>query len=93
VTGEVLGSTTVSVYGSGFKPGIEFLKCQFGGSAPVFSTFITSTELRCISPPQPAGFVALEISNNNQDYTTDAVPFTYQRMSPFTVCALRALTD
>ena len=79
VTGPQRGNTTVTVFGHDFVPDVEFLKCRFAGSAPVYTTWITSSELRCVSPPYPPGVVSLEITNNNQDYTSDGVLYTYQR--------------
>lgn len=80
VTGPTWGNTTVTVFGYNFQPAPEFSRCTFFGSAPVYASFVTSTELLCVSPPQSAGTVTLEVSNNNQDYTLSGVVFTYQSM-------------
>ena len=80
ITGPVWGNTTVTVFGTNFMRSAIFVKCRFGSLNPVHATTITSSQLQCISPPNVASTVSVEITNNNQDFTFDGVSFTYQRM-------------
>lgn len=81
-TGPVWGGTLVQVAGSEFLF-VPQLTCGFGTdpSQRTVATFMTSTRLRCYSPASIAvGTVALEISNNNQDFTSNGVQFEFQGM-------------
>jgi hypothetical protein len=50
--------------------------CRFGTiGAP--ASYATDSSLVCISPANPPGFVALEISNNLQDFSLSGVLFLY----------------
>jgi len=77
----VTGSTRVTVTGTEFLD-IDTLYCRFGTYSPVPATRVSATELECFShvASAGAGTVSVEISNNNQDYTSDGVLFEYQRM-------------
>ena len=79
-TGSVAGGSVITVTGAGFVQR-QTLTCKFGTA--VSAAFWHSTVLlTCASPAVAvAGAVALEVSNNNQDYSANAVQFTYQRMS------------
>ena len=57
-----MGSTPVFVMGTNFVNSIS-LSCVFGKEI-VQATFLTSTSLMCVSPPQPVSNVFLEVSNN-----------------------------
>jgi len=63
------------VYGGPFLRQEE-LVCAFAFSV-VSASWKTSSSLECISPASPSGSVALEISNNNQDFTTDGHQYGY----------------
>lgn len=68
----------VSVAGAAFLDTYT-LVCRFGAATPVRATYVAATLLLCESPATgTTGSVPLEVSNNNQDYTADAVPFLYQ---------------
>jgi hypothetical protein len=67
----------VTVTGSSFVASTH-LRCKFDDYI-VNATFLSATTARCVTPPHAAGLVAVEVSNNNQDYTTDATPYTYDR--------------
>lgn len=80
-SGMVAGGTSVTVSGTGFIASNQ-LVCRFGTFAVVAAQFVSSTHVECPSNSVGAGdvgTVALEISNNNQDYTTNAVEFDYSR--------------
>ena len=76
-TGPVDGHTVVTVYGSNFIGSMPLL-CAFGTTIQVSASWKSSSELRCESPSEVSGTVSVEVSNNNQDYTSDAVSFEYQ---------------
>jgi 7 transmembrane sweet-taste receptor of 3 GCPR/Concanavalin A-like lectin/glucanases superfamily/IPT/TIG domain len=82
------GGTRVTVIGTGFSSvddtRAELLRCRFGGVDNVQATFISDTELHCVSPPLPDGAngaVTLEVAKNAESYTTDATVFTYRSQS------------
>eukprot|EP00698_Gefionella_okellyi_P014440 TRINITY_DN4005_c1_g1_i2.p1 TRINITY_DN4005_c1_g1~~TRINITY_DN4005_c1_g1_i2.p1 ORF type:complete len:2826 (+),score=696.32 TRINITY_DN4005_c1_g1_i2:356-8479(+) len=77
VSGPVTGATLTTVRGTNFA-NIFSLRCKFGTNAPVLATWFTATRLQCYSPLAVAGAVAVEVSNNNQDYTTDNVQYAFQ---------------
>jgi len=71
------GATTVTVFGLWFINTGE-LYCKFG-TQEIAGSWISDTRVECRSPAVgAAGSVALEVSNNNQDFTSDGVTFTYQ---------------
>jgi hypothetical protein len=60
----------VLVAGASFEHSVpNWLRCRFG-TAVTIATFKTATEVYCITPPQDLGDYPVEVSNNNQDYTT-----------------------
>jgi len=67
--------TVLYVIGSNFV-GSSNLRCKFGSRITV-GTFSSTSSVRCQSPPLGIVTVAVEVSLNDQDYTTDAVQFTY----------------
>jgi hypothetical protein len=71
-----VGGTVITVTGSNFVDSPN-LRCKVGTVAHA-GTFVSVTKVRCTTPANPAGALAVEISNNVNDYTTDAVLFTYQ---------------
>jgi len=55
------------------------LYCKFGTQLPIQATLRTDVQLICYSRPyNVVGSLPLEISNNNQDFTSDNLPFIYQ---------------
>ena len=80
-TGPVSGGTNVTVTGIEFVNS-PLLSCMFG-SQPVTARWISTTQLWCLSPPEVASVVAVEISNNYQQYTSNDVKFSYQRTVTF----------
>jgi len=77
-TGPVWGNTTVTVMGNYFRNSDE-LYCLFGTHPRLRGQFISITHVLCVSP-QDTGptTMPLEITNNNQDFTTNGVVFEYQ---------------
>ena len=75
--GSVRGGTAVVVSGSGFADGVDY-KCSFGGRS-VPATYAPSYGvLSCVSPSGVFGRrVAVEVSLNAQQYTTDAHLFQF----------------
>ena len=56
------------------------LSCKFGNVGVVPAQYIARHILKCISPPSSKAVqVAVEVSSNGVDYTTDLVQFHYQR--------------
>ena len=85
VAGMRFGGTVVTVYGHGFL-GDYAASCRFAGVA-VPARLLTAGQLECISPlPAVAGYVAVEVTMNGQDYSSTGVHFEYQQP-----VALRAL--
>jgi len=74
------GSTVATVDGVEFISGPE-LRCRFGTLPPVqASSYISSTRILCVSPPNPPATMTLEVTNNNQDYTDNQWVYTYYGM-------------
>ena len=77
-TGPVRGNTVVTVTGTGFVNSV-YLYCLFGTHPRLQAVWVTSTHMECLSPSNPApAIMPIEITNNNQDFTTDAVVYEYQ---------------
>ena len=76
--GPVAGGTPLVVSGDNFVKGDDW-SCRFGGStdASVIATWQQGGTLRCIAPPLPVGDANVEVSNNNQQYSTSGVLFSY----------------
>jgi hypothetical protein len=76
----------VTIYGQEFVTrynnlDLKGLYCRFGTLPRVHGTFASSVELTCLSPVSPgAGTVTVEVTNNNQDFSSDAVEYIYQGM-------------
>jgi len=71
------GGTVITVTGTDFVNS-PFARCRFG-TAVTTATADTSSTALCLSPAHPSGSIAMEFANNNQDYTTFGVMFTYNR--------------
>ena len=52
------------------------LSCRFGSSL-MGASFVSATRVTCLSPAHLSGTVAVGVSLNRQDVTTDSVYFTY----------------
>jgi len=75
--GATSGHTLVTLTGE-FEYGNWTWACRFGDLHAI-GFQISLTELTCIAPAKVEGLVAVEISNNKQDYTTSNLQFLYQK--------------
>jgi hypothetical protein len=71
------GNFSVHIVGGPFNITDE-LRCRFG-SITVQAFYLNEGELSCYAPPHPAGTYPLEISINDQDYTSLRYPFFYYK--------------
>lgn len=79
-TGPVRGRTVVTVLGNHYLHK-EKLFCQFGSNPSAIATYITYTQIECLSPPVAAPEnCSLEISINDQDYSSNALQYQYLGM-------------
>ena len=92
VVGMMSGGTLVTVHGMGFVEGVD-VYCKFGGM-PSVARWVSSMKLECYSPAASAGYVSarspmassggghgyvsLEVSMNDQNYSDDNTLFEYQ---------------
>ncbi|CAM9413361.1 unnamed protein product, partial [Phaeothamnion confervicola] len=75
------GGTGVVVSGTGFINATE-LACSFG-SRTVPATFLDSSHVRCVAPPQAdeaAMDVPVDVTNNGVDFSSNGVAFGYLPM-------------
>ena len=73
--GAIVGNTLVTVSGRGFVRGLG-LVCRFGVSVPVSATWLSDELLLCTARPfTAAGNVSMEVSINNQDFSSSGVMF------------------
>lgn len=68
-------STIVTVTGSGFQPSSE-LMCQFGRWAAT-GTFVNSTHIRCLAPPEGRGNVNVAVTTNGTLSPLGATTFMF----------------
>ncbi|KAH9164316.1 hypothetical protein LEN26_000103 [Aphanomyces euteiches] len=73
--GPMTGNFSVLIYGGPFLPTNE-LRCRFG-SLIVIGVWIQTDAIRCIAPSYTSGTVALEVSINDQDYTSSRTSFYF----------------
>jgi hypothetical protein len=72
------GNTTVTVFGTDFRNEYE-LYCRFGTHAQQRGLFVKTNHVICWSPSDYTTPTAtVEISFNNQDFTSDAIVFGFQ---------------
>ena len=82
------GMTLVTVYGNHFvnSPG---LRCRFDTLSTKVHRFISHNEIICFAPDSRRmgrpGSAALEITNNNQTYTSNVVRFTFDAQTMVSV--------
>ena len=76
-TGPLVGATAVTVHGIHFTRQQSW--CRFGVRT-VPAMFVSSTVVKCSSPPHAEGPVAVEVTNNRVDYTSNGVQFFYRRL-------------
>ena len=77
--GPVDGGTLVSVFGDHFDErgaSLFYMYCRFD-STIVSAVFVSTSEIACHSPELPPGFVAIEVTNNNRDFSAGGLLFEY----------------
>ena len=74
-SGVTAGGTNVLVYGSNFVNSV-YLRCKFGTSAATAGVWQSASVVQCVSPAG-TGSGALEVSNNNVDFTAAGLQFVY----------------
>ena len=75
--GPTSGNFSVRIFGGPFSENDD-LRCKFGEIA-VVGVYISNDEFLCYAPPHVPGIYPLEISGNDQDYTTQRKPFYYYK--------------
>ena len=77
--GSVRGGGKLAVHGFSFESraaSLGMLSCKVGHMI-VTAVFFNSTYLECPMPPNEAGFVTVEVSNNARDFSISGVLFRY----------------
>eukprot|EP00949_MAST-11_sp_MAST-11-sp1_P005202 g5202.t1 len=91
------GNASIRVVGSNFLPTDE-MKCKFG-SEIVQAVWLNAAEIVCRSPAHVTGTFPLEITANDQDYTSQRLPFVFyeeaviERITPVSGPAVTAGTE
>ena len=84
-TAPASGGTELDVSGANFQDSsalvVRFVDLGSGQSVSAAPTFVSQTALFVVAPPSPSGlsggFVAVEVSNNGQDFSRDEVLLFY----------------
>ena len=74
------GGSYVVVLGSGFSQRsstLEYLYCRFNLTR-VAAIFVSESEVHCYAPDGAPGYVDVEVTNNDLDYTRSGVQYEYQ---------------
>eukprot|EP00163_Fabomonas_tropica_P031361 TRINITY_DN742_c0_g3_i1.p1 TRINITY_DN742_c0_g3~~TRINITY_DN742_c0_g3_i1.p1 ORF type:complete len:4764 (-),score=556.75 TRINITY_DN742_c0_g3_i1:3699-16238(-) len=69
-----VGGAKITLSGSHFT---STSKCRFG-TKTASATFTTSTSIVCVAPAHDPELVTIEVTNNNADYTSSNVQFTFE---------------
>ena len=83
--------TTITVYGTSFINS-EYLRVKFGLMEIVNATYVSATAVRCVTPLLPVGHIAVEVSNNAADYSSNNVQFEYVLCPPGMFCPATDIT-
>jgi hypothetical protein len=76
--GSIEGGTSITITGSLFYPSNGTFGCQFNYSVIAPATYISSTEIECVSPNDTQGSVNLQVTYNGKQYfDTMQEEFTY----------------
>jgi len=79
------GGTTLRLVGSGFVFSPN-LRVRFGlHSVP--ATYVSATEISCVTQASDGGDVSLSVSNNGVDYSSTTVQYTYRAVARVTSIA------
>ena len=85
--GPIEGGTFVNVTGSGFSARaalLGYVWCRFN-STSVAAAWRSATELHCIAPRHAAGVTSVEVTQNEQQYTSDGVRFEFEVVAAYSV--------
>ena len=77
--GGVEGGARVTLLGSGFSHRslqLGYLRCRFNLTI-VAPSASSSTSLVCVAPPHQVGYVAVEVTNNRQQFSESGALFEY----------------
>ena len=84
VHGGPSGGTRVFVLGTGFSlhaDALGYLRCKFNSTEVVATYYSTAQNplagVSCLSPAHPIGVVGLEVTTNDQQYSTSGLVFTF----------------
>jgi len=72
--GPIDGGTFVTVIGTNF---INTTTCRFDATYATNATLVSASLLTCVSPALSAGTYVVELTNNDQDFTSSFMTFTY----------------
>ena len=73
--GSAQGGTIVTVVGSNY-PSWSDISCRFDDNS-VPATYISSTQIYCHTPAQPAGYARVDVSINGVDYSVSKTVFEF----------------
>jgi hypothetical protein len=76
LTGPVLGGTKIVLQGEALSAQVSTF-CRFD-SLPVPAHYVTTDRIECVTPAHPAGYAALLLTTNDQNYFDDGLQFEYQ---------------
>ena len=85
--GPIEGGTFVNVTGSGFSARAALLGytwCRFN-STSVAAAWRSSTELHCVAPRHQTGVVSVEVTQNEQQHTSDGLRFEFEVVAAYSV--------
>lgn len=80
--GQTAGGTLLSVLGENFRSTSSLLKCKFDGTTEVTATYVHESLILCTTPADGAGVVDVEVTLNNQDYTSSGAQYRYTAPPP-----------
>ena len=78
--GPMHGGTTLTIVGASFSRRaleLEYMFCRLG-DVFVAATYLSDTLVECATPPGNAGYVSIEVGNEDADTTPGGVLFQYQ---------------
>ena len=77
----------MNVTGSGFSSRaalLGYLWCRFN-STSIAAAWRSTTELHCVAPRHGAGVVSVELTQNEQQYTSDGLRYEYEVVAAYSV--------
>lgn len=79
--GPLAGGQTITVTGTGFQPGVT---ASVGGSPCGSPTYVSATQLTCVTPAGGAGTVTISATNVDGQTGTAGASYTYQGAPTYT---------